>query len=96
MRGKMVQRHLIVGSWKLENGKVVEDDACAEIRKIIREHFEEVAQDQSGWFKLYREVATGNYWELDFPQSGNHGGGPPRLRRIKLVDTQGRYGTIDI
>jgi hypothetical protein len=87
----MEQLDTIVGSWKFENGRVIEDEACTEIRTIIRDRLRVVGADLSGWFKLFLELETGQYWELDFPQSGSHGGGPPRLRKVNLADIAGRY-----
>jgi len=58
---KMVQRDQISGSWRLENGRVIEDDACIEIRRMIREKLSEVAQDQTGWLKLFHDIENGSY-----------------------------------
>ena len=40
------------------------------------------ARDLSGWEEKYVDGATGEIWILDYPESGLHGGGPPRLRRV--------------
>jgi len=89
----MGQPDQIVGSRRLKNGRVIADDVCIEIRRMIGEKLIEVAQDQTGWLKLFHDIETGSYWELDFPQGESHGGGPPRLRKVELADVQDRYKT---
>jgi hypothetical protein len=41
-----------------------------------------VGQDQSGWEVYYDDDRTGEHWVMDYPDSGQHGGGDPRLRRF--------------
>jgi hypothetical protein len=41
-----------------------------------------VGQDESGWEIYYDDNLTGEHWVMDYPDSGLHGGGPPRLRRL--------------
>jgi hypothetical protein len=40
-----------------------------------------LGQDDSGWEIYYRDDCTGDRWIMDYPDSGHHGGGSPRLRR---------------
>ena len=47
-----------------------------------RKHLEELAVDPVNWTVRYRCPATGRQWLRDSPQSGLHGGGPPRLRQL--------------
>jgi Immunity protein 27 len=80
------------GRWTFVDGKVLEDAICREIKKLTSIDYVEVAQDQSGWIRLFQDPMSGEYWELDYPQSGSHGAGPPRLRRISEPDVSTRYG----
>lgn len=41
-----------------------------------------VANDESGWDTLYVDPTTKVYWELTYPHSEVHGGGP---RSLKIV-----------
>lgn len=41
-----------------------------------------VGQDDSGWKIYYQDDRTGDQWVMDYPDSGQHGGGSPRLRRL--------------
>ncbi len=56
------------------------------IQKFCDERLMLVRTDQSGWMMLYRDKETGQFWELDYPHSEMHGGGPPRLRELNIVD----------
>ena len=38
------------------------------------------------WATLYRHRGTGELWDLTFPQSHLHGGGPMRLRKLDHND----------
>lgn len=41
-----------------------------------------IGQDDSGWEIYYEDERTGVRWVMDYPNSGQHGGGSPRLRRL--------------
>ncbi len=41
-----------------------------------------VGQDDSGWETYYQDDRTGEQWVMDYPDSGQHGGGPARLRPL--------------
>jgi Immunity protein 27 len=42
-----------------------------------------VRSDPEKWEVEYVDEATGEKWLLDYPNSEEHGGGVPRLRRIR-------------
>lgn len=89
----MERKGLLEGRWILVDGKVVEDETCREIRRLTSQVYVEVAQDQTGWIRLFRDSESGGYWELDYPQSECHGAGPPRLRKIERSDIGAKYGS---
>jgi immunity protein 27 of polymorphic toxin system len=66
------------------SGREINDPAL--IQKLSGERLTLVRTDQSGWITLYRDKETGRFWELDYPNSEMHGGGPPRLRELNIVD----------
>ena len=41
-----------------------------------------LGHDDSGWEVYYQDDRTGDRWVMDYPDSGLHGGGSPRLRRL--------------
>ncbi len=63
------------------------DNAIARMEKLGR--------DESGWSVLYRNPGTMILFELFYPQSERHGGGPRELRPISHHEATGKYGTIE-
>lgn len=57
---------------------------------------EKLAVDTSGWLSLYRDPATGALWEVSYPQSEMHGGGPRRLALISMDAAKVRYPAAPI
>jgi hypothetical protein len=53
--------------------------AAVELARTMRK----VKVDPQTWEAEYVDDATGQRWTLDHPASELHGGGPPRLRRIR-------------
>ncbi len=43
-----------------------------------------VADTDGGWRSLYRHRVTGYLWELSYPHSEMHGGGPRNLKQLPL------------
>ena len=66
-------------------------DDQQEIHTLVTEHLEKLATDASGWTVLYREPESGNLWELSYPHSELHGGGPALLTRITQQDAKRSY-----
>jgi hypothetical protein len=69
----------LVGSWVLNNGKMIADDVCQRIRTLIQVDLTLIAKDWSGWETLYRDNNDGRYWEHTYPHGEMQGGGPPAL-----------------
>lgn len=44
-----------------------------------------------GWSILYQDKEDGRYWELTYPESGMHGGGPPTLTWLKFEEVEKKY-----
>lgn len=55
----------------------------AQARTFADTHLQKVKVDPVTWEIEYVDPDTGERWLMDYPQSESHGGGPPRLRRIK-------------
>jgi hypothetical protein len=55
---------------------------------------EKLGHDHSGWETLYRDPATGAPWEVTFPHSEMHGGGPRQLSQIALSAAAAKYPAL--
>jgi len=80
------------GNWILEGGAVVADEMCRRIEWLRSNWLQRVSTDSSGWEVLYKDPHDGRYWELTYPQSELHGGGPPNLRYISDESAKSKYG----
>ncbi|MBL0317838.1 MAG: hypothetical protein IPP74_00790 [Alphaproteobacteria bacterium] len=81
----------ITGSWLMKEGRVINDEASYRINDLISTYLLKLGKDISGWNTLYRDPYDGRYWELIYPQSEIHGGGPPQLRCIKEEEIKNKY-----
>jgi hypothetical protein len=80
--GEMVQAQRDIGRRQM----------CREIDRLIAHHLDEVCHDETGWFILFRDRRDGRLWELSFPQSHMHGGGPPQLTTVDVAEARSRFG----
>jgi len=80
----LLQSHesVLVGNWQLIDGRMVGDAVTKHIESLLGRSLSEVAASSSFWEKLYRDPRDKRLWELTFPQSETHGGGPPTLRQV--------------
>ena len=72
----------IIGKWIFKGGKIVPDSNCNLIESMIKNDLKEVEIKGDGWVKRYQHT-NGSIWELAYSESHLHGGGPPKLTRIK-------------
>ena len=66
--------------WEADGTRMVERGDAAAIDEMLNRKLEKQKADASGWRVLYRHHDTGQFWELTYPQSHMHGGGPRLLR----------------
>jgi Immunity protein 27 len=59
-------------------------------------HLIKIGTDQSGWDALYHDPRTGLYWEVIYPESYMHGGGPRVLQRISAKAARKCYAELAI
>jgi len=83
---------VLIGQWLVDGGRVIGDETCERIDWLIHSRLERLARDSSGWETLYRDPRDGRLWELTYPQSHMHGGGPPDLRLISSDAATSKYG----
>ncbi|SFS08524.1 Immunity protein 27 [Dyella sp. OK004] len=69
----------LCGKWISEDGKLVADVTTKRIFHLVENELVEVARSEDGWSVLYLDKKDGRYWELNYPDSDQHGGGPPCL-----------------
>jgi hypothetical protein len=81
----------IIGNWTLDGGHMVADSNCARISSLIQGYLQYIASSKDGWAKLYLDPTDNRYWELSYPHSDWHGGGPPNLAHISESEARSRY-----
>jgi hypothetical protein len=81
-----------LGDWNVQGTQVEADETCKRIKWLVAEKLIEITTDASGWDVLYRDPADGRHWELTYPQSHMHGGGPPRLTHLSIEQAKTKYG----
>jgi hypothetical protein len=87
----------IVGKWIVDpTGGVVGDEAEKQIQDLIQNHLTRLAVRDGGWTVLYRDPSDNTYWELTFPNSEWHGGGPMKLTRLEAPRLRELYPGLDL
>jgi hypothetical protein len=84
----------ITGRWLTDGGRTIADGPCRRIDALRQQYLEQIEVDGSGWETLFRDPADGRFWELIYPRSEKHGGGPPTLRVITLDVAKDKYGRL--
>jgi hypothetical protein len=82
----------LTGKWIWHEGCAVADETCERINELVRSHLRQLGRDASGWKVLYRDPNDERLWELTYPQSELHGGGPAQLRCLTLDEARQEYG----
>jgi len=84
----------LVGQW-LDVGSRIEADAVADrIRWLTTERLVRLGDTSGGWEQLFRDPRDGRLWELTYPHSHMHGGGPPRLTLVEHHAARAKYGDV--
>ncbi|MBC6474267.1 MAG: hypothetical protein GDA48_16830 [Hormoscilla sp. GM102CHS1] len=86
------KKNEIVGQWIFQAGKIVPDASCKIIEHMISSNFVKVSDREDGWTTLYKEPVEQSYWELTYPDSELHGGGPPKLTKLSEEEVLEKYG----
>lgn len=94
MRGIESSTSLLKGQWVVRDGRIIADETCQLIHELISSHLQELGRDPSGWDTLYRDPIDERLWELTFPQSELHGGGPPQLSCLGQEEALRKYGSL--
>ncbi len=82
---------LLKGEWIVTAGGIVADETCKRIELLTASVLKRLANDASGWESLFQDPADGRLWELYYPRSEMHGGGPPCLRNLTTLQARSKY-----
>jgi hypothetical protein len=80
----------IVGHWIFDGSKMTTDEACKRIESLVAGYLIKITTD-GGWDILYQDPEDKRYWELIYPNSEMHGGGPPSLILLSEVQVKEKY-----
>lgn len=83
----------LVGRWSAGNGQVATDSTCERIEWLISHSLRRIGVSTAGggWDTLYQDPNDGRFWECTYPQSDQHGGGPPRLKVISREEALRKF-----
>jgi hypothetical protein len=81
----------IRAGWVRSGDRVIGDSSAERIDRLIRGHLRELGRDATGWETLYVDPDDGRLWELIYPHSEMHGGGPPVLRYLSRPQARQKY-----
>jgi hypothetical protein len=84
----------LIGQWIYRGGRAAADPTCERIQSLIKSHLVGIGGDASGWNTLYRDPSDGRFWILTYPKGELHGGGPPALLNVTLLEAQQKYGAV--
>ena len=84
----------LLGEWEVVGGVAVADATCKRIDTLVEQILQEVEVAKNGWDILYRDSEDGRYWELTYPHSSWHGGGPPRLTYLTTEEAKAKYRQV--
>jgi len=84
----------LIGNWQTNGAQIIADPVCEKIEWLVGNHLVLLGADSTGWDELYRDPDDGRLWELTWPQSELHGGGPPRLTYLTLQTARDKYGAL--
>lgn len=79
------------GKWILKDGKLVADATARRIDYLVQNELVEVDRSDDGWAVLYLDKRDGRYWELNYPDSDQHGGGPSCLESLSHDVAAAKY-----
>lgn len=79
------------GSWRFIDSSMQADDIAKRIEVLISTYLTLIAEDESGWNKLFLDPEDKRYWELTYPESEMHGGGAPLLRNLSAIEAKRKY-----
>lgn len=86
--------NLLIGSWKMDDGKVVGDEVCERIEKLKKNYLRKVPVDKTDWEILYQDPKDNRYWLLFYPNSEYHGGSAPTMKMLTQTEVTQKFGLL--
>ncbi len=77
--------------WRITGNRALEDATTERIDWLTRERLQALGTTSDGWEQLFRDPRDGRLWELTYPFSEMHGGGPRQLRLITPTEARSKY-----
>lgn len=80
-----------IRNWRFSEmcrAQFADDENTSALDKLLRNELEKLADADGGWRSLYRHRTTGRLWELSYPHSERHGGGPRAIRELILTNPE--------
>lgn len=81
----------LIGDWISDGKNVKKNEVALRIDWLINNYLKRLCSDESGWDVLYFDPDNNRLWELTYPHSEQHGGGPAALIHITLEDARVKY-----
>lgn len=81
----------IIGKWIFDGKQMLADEQAKRIDWLRANYLKKITADESGWNILYQDPEDKRYWELTYPQSEMHGGGPPSLTLLSETQAREKY-----
>jgi len=85
---------LLIGSWKMSDGKVIGDEVCQRIEYLKANYLRKIPVETVDWETLYQDPNDNRYWIITFFHSEWHGGGPPSLKTITQTEVTEKFGLL--
>jgi Immunity protein 27 len=79
------------GTWISVDGEMFGDPVELRIEHLVGHVLVKIGTADGGWSTLYRDPADGRYWELTYPLSHMHGGGPKSLALMSAEAAAQKY-----
>jgi hypothetical protein len=71
--------------WIMAGAHIVAGGDSETINDWLATKLEKITTEKSGWVTLYRNRESGEFWEMSYPNSEMHGGGPRLLTCLGLA-----------
>jgi hypothetical protein len=84
----------VTGEWRPVGGKMIAGDTYLAIHDLVSDQLVKRAVDSSGLYVFCREPQDTRLWELSYPQSEMHGGGPPELKCVSEIAPRWSFGVF--
>lgn len=94
MEALFPEESALEGQWLVSEAAVRGDAVEQRIASLVEGHLQLLRSSPDGWSQLYKDPSDGRLWQLTYPTSENHGGGPRKLAVISLHAAQEQYGPL--